>query len=341
MLKIDGSLGEGGGQILRTALGLSMVTGTPVRIEKIRAGRKKPGLRRQHLTAVQAAQSISGAEVQGIAEGSGELTFRPGAVRPGSYRFDVGTAGSTTLVLQTVLPALLSVPAPSQLTILGGTHNAWSPPLDFLSVAFLPLLERMGATVEARLGRHGFFPAGGGRIEVRIAGVSTWKRLDLLDRGPIVSRRARALVARLPRHIAQRELEVVRRRLGWNHDCLAVERIEDSNGPGNVLLLEIRAQHVDEVFAGFGRRGVSAEKVAAGVVTEAKDYLEADVPVGPYLADQLLIPMALAGGGSFRTMPLSQHTLTNIEVIRRLLDVRIVAVPVGEGVVDVEISAVG
>ena len=166
MLLIDGSQGEGGGQILRTALGLSLVTGTAFRIEKIRAGRAKPGLLRQHLTAVNAATVIGDALVDGAELGSPALVFRPRSVRPGAYRFAVGTAGSASLVLQTVLPPLLTAGASSILTLEGGTHNPWAPPFDFLARAFLPLLERMGAPVRAAIQRYGFYPAGGGQFTV-------------------------------------------------------------------------------------------------------------------------------------------------------------------------------
>src|SRR5262245_60443308 len=165
---IDGSQGEGGGQILRTALALSLVTGAPFRVEKIRAGRQKPGLLRQHLTAVTAAVEIGGAAVEGATLGSRELSFRPGSVRPGAYRFAVGTAGSAALVLQTVLPALLTATGPSTVVVEGGTHNPHAPPFDFLALAFLPLLARMGARAQATLDRPGFYPAGGGQLTVEI-----------------------------------------------------------------------------------------------------------------------------------------------------------------------------
>ena len=168
MLTINGSQGEGGGQILRTALAMSLVTGKPFRIVRIRAGRKKPGLLRQHLTAVQAAAQIGQATVEGAAIGSQELTFTPGEIRPGEYRFAVGTAGSATLVLQAVLPALLTAPGLSVLTLEGGTHNPFAPPFDFLHRSYLPLVNRMGPTVEARLERPGFYPAGGGKFVVTV-----------------------------------------------------------------------------------------------------------------------------------------------------------------------------
>lgn len=322
MITIDGSFGEGGGQILRTSLALSLVTGKPFCIEKIRAGRKKPGLLRQHLTAVRAAGEIGRARIEGAELGSGRLTFVPDAVRPGEYHFAVGTAGSATLVLQTVLPALMLAGGPSQLRLEGGTHNTYAPPLDFLEKAFLPVLRRMGPEVEVTLERFGFYPAGGGCFTVNIRPQRELRPVDLLERGRALRHAACGIVARLPLHIAQREVETIRRRMSWSDDCVAAREV-DSPGPGNVVFLEIHSEHVSEVFTGFGRKGVPAEKVAAEAIREARRYLEAGVPVGEHLADQLLIPMALAGGGSFRTLPPTDHTKTNIETLRHFLDVQV------------------
>jgi RNA 3'-terminal phosphate cyclase (ATP) len=322
MLLIDGSQGEGGGQVLRSALALSMVTGAPFRVDNIRARRPKPGMLSQHLTAVQAAREICGAQVLGAARGSSRLDFSPGGITPGNYSFSVGTAGSATLVLQTVLPALLTAGGPSELTLEGGTHNPFAPPFDFLARAYLPLLCRTGPRVELTLERHGFFPAGGGRITARVEPVAKLARLELRRRGELRACRARALVANLPRHIAQRELNVVRERLAPLNCDTHVEEITSSAGPGNVLLLEIESEQVTEVFTGFGERGRRAEDVAQAAADEARAYLESGVPVGSHLADQLMVPMALAGGGAFHTMPLTSHSLTNLEVIKSFLGVQ-------------------
>jgi RNA 3'-terminal phosphate cyclase (ATP) len=326
MISIDGSFGEGGGQILRTALGLSLLTGQPFRIEKIRAGRRNPGLLRQHLTAVKAAAKIGQAEVAGANLGSTQVTFTPGRIAPGHYQFAVGTAGSATLVLQSVLPALLISDDQGQqthLTLEGGTHNPFAPPFDFLAKAFLPLLDRMGARVEARLERYGFYPAGGGRFEIAVTPAKRLEPVELNERGKILDRRATALVAHLPRNIAERELGVVHRKLSWPREWLKAESTANSPGPGNIVTLEIESENVTEVFTGFGERGVAAEAVADQAVVAARRYLASDVAVGEYLADQLLLPMALARGGSFTTVPPSRHTTTNIEIIRKFLDVEI------------------
>lgn len=325
MIKIDGSMGEGGGQILRTSLALSLVTGDPVHLTGIRAGRRKPGLRLQHLTCVQAATEIGDASVQGDTLGSQELTFRPRRVSPGSYTFAVGSAGSATLVFQTVLPALLLAEEPSMLVLKGGTHNPMAPPLDFLKASFLPLVSRMGPRVEVELTRPGFYPAGGGRFEAHVKPTAsrTLEPLELLDRGPLVARSARALVSKLPSSIGQRELDLVADRLDWNAEELSVEMTPKPRGPGNALVCTLEFEQVSAVFSGFGDRGVSAEKVADGTVARIQRYLASSAPVCRHLADQLLIPLALAGGGVFRTQALSRHTTTNIEVIKRFLDVEI------------------
>jgi len=322
MIQIDGSQGEGGGQILRSALALSMFTGQPFRIDHIRAKRSKPGLLRQHLTAVEAATKIGQAEVAGASIGSSRLDFRPGKLAPGAYRFSVGTAGSTTLVLQTVLPVLLTATEPTDLILEGGTHNTFAPPYDFLSRAFLPLINRMGPKVSVNLERSGFFPAGGGRFSVRVEPVAKLERIELPRRGEVKARRARALVSNLPRHVAARELGLVSGALRWKENELYAEEVE-SNGPGNILLLEIESEHVTEVFAGFGEKGRPSEEVARAAIEPAQRYLSADVAVGEFLADQLLLPMALAGGGSFSTHELSSHAQTNIEVIKLFLNTNV------------------
>jgi RNA 3'-terminal phosphate cyclase (ATP) len=323
MLTIDGSSGEGGGQILRTALALATVTGKPFQIEKIRAGRPKPGLLRQHLTAVNAAAEISGAAVSGVELGSGALTFTPGQVRAGEFAFAVGTAGSATLVLQTVLPALLTAPAPSRLVLDGGTHNPTAPPFDFLTKSFLPLINRMGPTVTAELERPGFYPAGGGRFTVSIAPVPRVLPLDLVERGAIRDLRARAIVANLPRSIGEREVKVIGKLLSLAPKSLVVEEVRRAHGVGNVAMVEVETDHHTEVFTGFGEVAVRAEAVATKVAQEARAYIASGVPVSRYLADQLLIPIALADAGRFRTGPLSRHTTTNIEVVRQFLEVNI------------------
>lgn len=323
MLEIDGSFGEGGGQIIRTSLALSLVTGKPFRVGRVRARREKPGLQRQHLTAVNAAAAVGRAEVEGAAVGAREFTFVPGEVTPGDYTFAVGTAGSTTLVLQTVLPPLMLAPAPSLLTLEGGTHNVHAPPFEFLQRTFLPLVNRTGPRVSAELFRYGFYPPGGGKFTVLVEPAQALTPFDLTERGEIISARARALVVNLPPHIGERELAVVGAMTGWGEEQLRLETSTNAISPGNVLTIELESGHLAEVFTGVGERGVRAETVAERAAQEALEYLARGAPVGEHLADQLLIPLALAGSGSFVTGPPSLHTTTNIEVIKMFLDVGI------------------
>jgi RNA 3'-terminal phosphate cyclase (ATP) len=337
---IDGAAGEGGGQILRTSLALSLVSGRPFRIDGIRARRPKPGLLRQHLTAVQAAAAVSGARVTGAELGSRELRFEPSPVRGGDYRFAVGTAGSATLVFQTVFPALLTARMPSTLVLEGGTHNPWAPTFEFLAKTFLPLLRRMGATVNTRLEAYGFYPAGGGRFVVEIEPSGRLQPLTLIDRGTVrVS--ARALVAALPETIAKRELSIIRERLGLDRLVCHPTTVEGSRGPGNVVAITIESEHVTEVITGFGVKGVAAEQVASDVCDEAAAYLSLDVPVGIHLADQLLLPMAVGGGGTFRTLKPTPHTETNAAVIRRFLPASIDIEHEAAGVYRITVGAAG
>ena len=337
MMVIDGAYGEGGGQILRTALALSLVTQTPCRIEQIRAGRAKPDLLRQHLTAAQAAATIGDAEVEGLEIGSMQLTFKPKTVTPGAYAFEVGTVCSTMLVLQTVLPALMLTSGPSTLQLKGGTHNPYAPPFDFLVRVFLPLLNRMGPVVSAELERPGFYPAGGGECRIEIDPVHALAPLDLYERGTLQHQRARNLVANLPRHVAERELTVIEQETGWPRARLDIEVPKRAFGPGNVVMIELAYDHVTELFTGFGARRVPAETVARNALQEMQSYVASSAAVGVYLADQLLLPYALAGGGGFTTLPLSQHTLTNIHVIEQFLDVRIDTVAISPQLYRVEV----
>lgn len=323
VITLDGSKGEGGGQILRSSLALSLFTGKAFRIDNIRAGREKPGLLRQHLTAVNAAAKLCAAKVDGASLGSRSLTFEPGPVKGGEYHFPIGSAGSTTLVLQAILPPLLVADGPSTVTLEGGTHNPAAPPFDFLEKALVPLLNRMGPKVSVTLDRAGFFPAGGGRLVARVEPVKQLKPLLLEARGAITHRLCKAVVAALPGDIAKRELEIVKKGCDWPESSFQIRQLPDGQGPGNVVIIEVGDENVTEVITAFGMRGVRAEAVADTALREAKAYLAAGVPVGKHLADQLLVPLAMAGGGSFVTMPPTPHTTTNVDTIRAFLDVNL------------------
>lgn len=331
-ITIDGSHGEGGGQIVRSSMALAVVTGKALRIDNIRSGRAKPGLKRQHLTAVRAAREICDGVLSGDQLESRFLHFEPGIIRPGEYRFSVGSAGSAMLVLQTVLPPLLTATGPSQLVLEGGTHNNWAPPFDFLKKTYLPLIERMGPRVEIVIEEHGFYPAGGGRVRVCITPSPALTGFELVDSGRRTAQRLRALVANLPDNIGQREVRRAARKLNWRLDNIAVESVR-SPGPGNVVLAEIEHPEFTEVFMSVGRRGVPAEKVADDLVRSVRTYQKCGAPVGEFLADQILLPLGLSAaqdsncqvrrGGVFRTGPLSLHATTHIELLQKFLDVQI------------------
>ena len=333
MIEIDGSQGEGGGQILRSALSLAVCTGQSFRITRIRGGREKPGLLRQHVTAVKAAAAISDAQVDGGEVNSTTLTFEPGRLRPGEYSFSIGTAGSCTLVLQTVLPPLLTASAPSVIRIAGGTHNKAAPPVDFLSRAFLPLLGRMGARVELTLERHGFHPRGGGSLVARIDPVSRLSSIEILERGARVRGYADVYIAAIPFNVAERELAVIARRMNWAPEHLNIHGLPNDMGPGNAVTITLEHDHIVEVFTGFGEKGRTAENVAEGVVRDVRDYLAHGKPVGEQLADQLLIPMALGGVSAFATCAPSAHFTSNAAVIETFTGRRI-AVRDGIAVID-------
>jgi RNA 3'-terminal phosphate cyclase (ATP) len=322
MITVDGSRGEGGGQILRSSLALSLLTGLPFRIDRIRAGRSKPGLLRQHLASVNAAAEVGHASVEDAVLGSQQLTFRPGAIAGGDFRFAVGSAGSATLVLQTILPALLRAPKPSSVTVEGGTHNPAAPPFDFLRHTFLPVLRRLGPAVDVELVRPGFYPKGGGIVRLSVS-PAPLTPLSLVERGAVLRTSAIARVAAIPRGVAEREIAALQSRLAWPAESLNVEELPPQHGPGNVIVATVECEHVTEVVTGFGERGVSAETVAGQVVASVTEYLEANVPVGEHLADQLLLPMAMAGGGEFRTCQPSLHSTTQAETLALFSGVRV------------------
>lgn len=319
MLSINGT--EGGGQLLRSSLSLSLITGKAFHMTCIRGARPKPGLMRQHLTCVNAAAEISGAAVEGAHLGSQELTFRPGPVQAGDYRFAIGSGGATTLVLQTLLPALLHAPGPSTVRIEGGTHNPLAPPFEFIEECFLPVLHRMGVKASVTLGRPGFMQSGGGILHASITPVKKWKKLALHERGDLVTKFGTVLNAHLDGGIVQRELKTVLGSLGWEPDAVNVRAVPESTGPGNIVMLGTRFEHITEICSSVAQMGRSAEQVGSSAARGLTKYLENEAPVGVHLADQLLLPLALAGKGSFTTFALSRHTMSNMALIPKFLDV--------------------
>ncbi|MBK1830519.1 RNA 3'-terminal phosphate cyclase [Verrucomicrobiaceae bacterium R5-34] len=318
MITLNGQ--DGGGQILRTALSLSMITGEAFRISNIRGLRKKPGLMRQHLTCVQAALEISGGSADGVEMGSTELIFKPGSITAGDYHFKIGTAGSTTLLAQTLIPALLRAGEGSTILLEGGTHNPLAPSACFLQHVFLPQLSKMGAKVQLDLQRHGFAPAGGGAIRCQISPCTALKPLHLNERGEEQSRRVLCHLAHVQETVAERELAAACKSLGWDPDCGETIDATDSSAPGNCLSAMMQFSHVTEMVTSHGAYGKSSERVARAAAKSMKNYLNSGAVVGTHLADQLLLPMALAGDGSMITLSPSNHVKTNIKVIQAFLN---------------------
>ena len=341
-LKIDGSTGEGGGQIIRSALTLSMLTGTPIEITNIRAGRAKPGLMRQHLMCVQASQQISNASVSGAHLGSMAFTFTPSTVQAGDYTFDIGSAGSTSLVLQTLLPALLFANADSSnkstVTIIGGTHNPLAPTTDFLQHAIVPLLAKLGMQIECV--QAGFAPIGGGAIKATVAPFvrrANASRLDLTERGKLVSTELVASVLNLEYDICLRELASAKAALieAGMDEALITTRGNKlyGIGEGNTCYAKVTHESISiqnhkeyhsEIFTLLGEKRSSAEKIGGRLSGLVKRYLfDTDALIDEYLTDQLLLPLALAGGGAFSARVISEHSKTQAWLIEQFLPVAI------------------
>ncbi len=319
MITLDGSEGEGGGQILRTALAASLITQTPFHIHAIRAGRPKPGLLRQHLAAVRAAVLVGEADVEGDALGSTSLRFVPKRVRQRDLTLDLGGAGSTGLVLQTVCWPLWLADGPSTLTLSGGTHNPWAPPYPFLASSFGPAVERTGVGLALSLDAVGFYPAGGGKMTAVLTPTALVAPLDLCSHdgtGPVC---ARVIGAAMPSRVLDREAEQLRRRLPENSE-ITIRHVE-SSGPGNALWIEAGSAFTS-VFSAYGRRGTRAEAVADEAVDAWRTWRAAGAVVCEQLADQLLLPLVLAGGGAFRTSAPTRHSTTQVDVLARFFDVR-------------------
>lgn len=321
-VELDGSQGEGGGQILRTSLALSLLTGKPFHLRNVRARRPKPGLQPQHLMSVRAAAAVGGATLRGASLHSSDLVFEPGHVQAGNYRFDIGTAGATGLVLQTVyLPLALRGGGPSALTLVGGTHVNASPCFHFLDTTWRPYLALLGLTVSLRLLRPGFYPRGGGVVEANVQPCNQIRPIQLNERGEVrVS--GFSAVAGLPEEIAERQARRAASRLK-QEGVRADIRLETwPGGPGTVLALVAETTPAPALFFGLGARGKRAERVADEAADQCLAYLRAaPAAVDAHSADQLVLPLALADGPStFTVAEVTQHLLTNIAVIRQFID---------------------
>ncbi|MFT7559250.1 MAG: RNA 3'-terminal phosphate cyclase (ATP) [Flavobacteriales bacterium] len=315
---IDGSAGEGGGQIFRTSLTLAMCLGELVQINNIRAGRKRPGLLRQHLACLKAASEICGAQVTGDVLGSQAVTFKPAKIKSGNYQFSIATAGSTTLIFQTVVLPLFRASGVSTLSLSGGTHNGMAPSFEFISKSFLPLMERIGFYVDVELHSYGFYPAGGGQWRATVSPVGHVKALELLEPQEVVSKKAIAIASKVPFHVCERELQQVENRCNWGRNSLENREV-NSVGPGNMLSLQVATNACVNVFDVFGEKRVSAERVANKAIDMLRCFEAAKVAVNEHLADQLLLPLVLGGGGRFTTSRPLKHLLSNIDVIEQFL----------------------
>ena len=325
MIAIDGTMGEGGGQVLRSSLTLSLLTRQAVHLTRIRANRSKPGLGFQHRMAVHAAARISHARVEGDRIGSQSLQFEPGVVESGDYHFDIGTAGATSLVLQTVMLPLALASAPSQLTVTGGTHVPWSPCFHYLDWHWRAFMLRLGMHCDLDMVMAGFYPQGGGVVRARLPGDSRIKALQLSERGRLRRVRGLSAVANLADEIGARQRNRAMRQLR-ELECdidIALETLP-AHSRGTVLVLLAEFEHSQACFFALGARGKPAEQVADEVVEELLRFLATDGAVDRRLADQLLLPLALADQPSeLRTSEVTSHLLTNAEVIEKFLPVKI------------------
>ncbi len=324
-IEIDGSQGEGGGQVLRTSLSLSLISGKPIHLYNIRSSRSKPGLQPQHLTAVRAAAAVSNAEVTSASLGSQELTFLPHAIRPGSYRFDIGTAGATALVLQTILIPLSLAKKAATLTLTGGTHVPWSPCFHYLDLQWNPYLQEMGFNTRLTLEKAGFYPQGGGSIQAILRPAGLLKPLQLSERGALLRIQGISAVANLDDEIALRQKHQALRRLEPLCRDTKIKTINlPSLGKGTLILLIAEFEQGSACYTALGEKGKPAEKVADEACDSLQVQLNKHAGIDEYLADQLLLPLALAQGSSkFSTPKITGHLLTNAEVIRKFLPVEI------------------
>ena len=344
-VEIDGSSGEGGGQVLRTALALSCLTGRPVRVFNIRAGRRSPGLKPQHLMSCLAASRICRGRLSGAELDSMELLFEPGPLTPGSYTFDVASvkasAGSTGLIFQTVLFPLGFAHGRSEVRIRGGTHVEWSPPADFLENVFLPFVRRMGVSVSLDIRRYGFYPAGGGEIYVKTDPFAIpLNPFEVTERGSLKTVAIYSAVSNLPMSIARRQLKRATDRLealGLRPEGRLME--VPSPGTGTYVFILADFENTPAGFSALGARGKRAEKVADEAADLFEKFLNKEGALEPHLADQVLLPAALAEGrSSFTTTEITGHLMTNISVIKSFLPVKftIKGEPGGGGAVTVE-----
>ncbi|WP_069806684.1 RNA 3'-terminal phosphate cyclase [Vulcanisaeta thermophila] len=332
LVEIDGSVLEGGGQILRTALALSAITGVGIRIFNIRARRSNPGLQQQHLTSVLAAARIARAEVVGAVKGSTELTFKPGGITCGDFRFDIGTAGSVTLVIQTILPILTFAPCPSTVTITGGTDVPWSPPIDYVRFVMLPTLSLFGVNAEVKLLRRGHYPRGGGEVRLTVRPNPELRPVNAVEFGDLVEVRGLSHAVRLPRHVAERQAKSAREHLikgGVKAPInIELEYYEQGNdphlGPGSgIVLWAVSSRNLVKGGDALGERGKPAEAVGEEAAKKLLENLSVNMALDDHMGDMVIPYMALARGRStIGVSRITLHTLTNIYIVERILGVK-------------------
>ena len=327
-LEIDGNYGEGGGQILRSSLSLSAILNRPIRISGIRAGRKNPGLAPQHLTCVNAVAAITDAEVIGGELGSQTLTFRPQEISGGNYTFDVAeirpSAGALSLVFQSVVLPLSFAKVLSTVTLRGGTHVPWSPTVHYLQKVFMPMAARFGFEGSIQLNRWGWYPKGGGEAIAKVQPSADWRGVQLGHRGKLQAIHGISAASNLPEHIINRQYNQIEKRLARFNSPVNIERVEgESIRRGTLVFLKAEFENVQAGFSALGARGKRAEGVADEVCQALADFLKSDAAIEPYLADQLILPMALAKGESrFTTSQITRHLTTNIWLVQQFLPVQ-------------------
>lgn len=321
MIEIDGSFGEGGGQILRTALSLSSLFLKPFRIFNIRKGRKKPGLMPQHLTCVRAMQLISGAEVAGDKIGSSVLVFKPKSVKAGEFFFDIGTAGSTSLVLQTIVPSLIFSSEKTSVILKGGTHVPFSPSFDYIAEVFAPVLGKMGIRIELKIESYGFYPRGGGKIRVDIFPAKDIKPLRVTERGAILMIKGYSGTGNLPLSIAERQKSAAIKKIQTEiKDLMQPVDIEilnvSSPGQGTFIYLHSETEKAIAGFTSLGERGKKAEAVGEEAAEEFSEYYFTNVAFDRHLPDQIVLYLSMSKEESiFTTSCITQHLMTNLWVI--------------------------
>jgi RNA 3'-terminal phosphate cyclase (ATP) len=318
-IEIDGSFGEGGGQILRTSLSLSCITGCPLRIFNIRKGRKKPGLMPQHITCVNAISEICNAEVSGNEIGSMELLFIPKKINHGNYAFDIKTAGSSSLVLQTLLPPLILTDEPSQITIKGGSHVPFSPTYHYIAEVFIPMLNRIGIKLDCSINKYGFYPKGGGEVKFRTFPVEKIKGLNLTSRGNLLSIHGYSGISHLPMSIAQRQKDSLLKKI---HPLSAEIEVLNVSSPGEGSFVFLRVEYENTIagFSSLGKRGKPAEQVGEEAALEFMNFHNTTACLDPHLCDQIIIYLSLSQEDStLTTSRITQHLITNLWVIERFL----------------------